>query len=157
MSERLSRIRDWEALARQAHFQPGLMADLCPVSLRQMQRFFVRRFERTPRQWTRELRCRLAHQLIAQGWSSKAVIEELGFAGGSHLSREFRKFYGAAPQTCAPLFGADADGRSRPVAASAAMSRSCPDVAFLPQPAVARALGPAIVTIRPRDLRPKQA
>ena len=99
---RLLKIEDWETLARQAGFHPADMAALCPISLRQMQRFFAANFEKTPSEWARELRCRLARQLIAEGWSSKAVVLELGFFDGSHLSREFRHFHGAPPQAFAP-------------------------------------------------------
>jgi len=105
MHPRLAHIPDWERLAKEARFQPSIMAALCPISLRQMERFFVRRFHQTPNEWARQLRCRLARQLIAEGWSSKAIVAELAFAGGSHLGREFRRFYGASPQTFAPLYG----------------------------------------------------
>jgi AraC-like DNA-binding protein len=100
-------IQDWEKLARDARFQPALMADRCAISLRQMQRFFVSNFAKTPRQWTRELRCRLALNLISEGWSTKAVSLELYFAHGSHFCREFKRIYGNSPQTFAPH-----DGRS---------------------------------------------
>src|SRR6266404_1861201 len=99
MSALLSNIQNWEKLAQEAAFQPAVMAALCPVSLRQMQRFFAERFEKTPREWARELRCRLARQLITQGWSSKAVAADLGFVDASHLCREFKRVYGVSPQT----------------------------------------------------------
>jgi transcriptional regulator GlxA family with amidase domain len=107
MCRRLAKIADWEELAKQANFQPAVMAALCPVSLRQMERFFVERFNQAPLRWVRQLRCRLARQLIAEGWSSKAVTAELGFASGSHLAREFRHFYGDSPQAFAPSFGSN--------------------------------------------------
>src|SRR5712671_5959488 len=44
MNPRLLRITDWENLARQADFEPGKMADICPVSIRQLERFFAERF-----------------------------------------------------------------------------------------------------------------
>jgi AraC-like DNA-binding protein len=105
MKCRLVSIQDWEKLAREAKFQPAIMAALCPISLRQMQRFFVSTFEKTPRQWTRELRCRLALNLISQGWSTKAVSVELSFADGAHFCREFKRVYGHPPQSFAPLYG----------------------------------------------------
>jgi AraC-like DNA-binding protein len=101
---RLFRVVDWERLARAAKFHPAGMADLCSISVRQMERFFLREFKTSPREWARVLRCRLARQFISEGWSSKAVVAELGFVDGSHLGREFRKFYGVAPQSVAPLF-----------------------------------------------------
>src|SRR5436190_11211235 len=104
MNARLSRIENWEFLARQAHFQPAVMAALCPVSLRHLQRFFTYRFSQTPGQWSRQLRCRLAKQLIAEGWSNKAVATELCFANESHFCREFKRHFGGPPQSFAPRF-----------------------------------------------------
>jgi AraC-like DNA-binding protein len=44
-------------------------------------------------------------ELISQGWSSKAVANELNFSSGSHFCHEFKKLYGVSPQSFAPLFG----------------------------------------------------
>jgi len=103
-NHRLSRVRDWEKLARRAKFHPATMAALCFVSLRQVERFFRQRFGRTPTAWTRQLRCRLAKELISKGYSSKAVVLDLHFTDHSHLCHEFKRVYGAPPQFFAPHF-----------------------------------------------------
>jgi AraC-like DNA-binding protein len=105
MSGRLLRIQNWEKLAREAQFQPSTMAALCPISLRQLQRFFETEFEKTPREWVRELRCRLALRLVAKGWLNKAVAAELHFADESHFCHEFKKVFGFSPQTYSPIYG----------------------------------------------------
>jgi AraC-like DNA-binding protein len=105
MSGRLFKIQNWETLARQAKFQPGVMAALCPVSLRQLERFFARAFDQTPGEWARKLRCHMACRLVAEGWSNRAVAVELGFGNESHLCHEFKRFYGIPPQAFAPLYG----------------------------------------------------
>ena len=99
---RLSRIESWEDLTRSAGFRPVVMAVLCGVSLRQLERFFLETFGITPGEWSRNLRCRLARQLISEGWSSKAVASELRYASSSHLCQEFKKAFGAPPQVFAP-------------------------------------------------------
>src|SRR6185436_17335273 len=104
MSTRLERIRDWEALARAADYEPGTMAALCPISLRQLERYFLVRFQQTPRVWVRYLRCRLACDLVTRGYSNKAVTMELHFSNESHLCHDFKKVYGVSPQTFAPIF-----------------------------------------------------
>ena len=104
MSGRLHRIGNWVKLAREARFRPAEMAALCPVSLRQLERFFIKEFKQTPTEWTRELRCRLARRLISEGWSNKAVTTELQFADESHFCHEFKRIYGVCPQTYAPLY-----------------------------------------------------
>jgi AraC-like DNA-binding protein len=118
MSERLQRIQNWEQLAKQASFHPGVMAALCPISLRHLQRFFIKHFQKTPREWARDLKSRLALQMISQGWSTKAVAAELGFADDSHFCHEFKRVHGVSPQTFAPRFDEQQ------------MSRFCKDVAL---------------------------
>jgi AraC-like DNA-binding protein len=84
------------------------------VSLRQLERHFAVHLQKTPREWTRDLRLRLAQDLISHGWSSKAVAAELNFADSSHLCREFKKRCGTTPQSFAPFtFLAKARQRER--------------------------------------------
>jgi AraC-like DNA-binding protein len=83
-----------EELAEQAEFQPGRMAAICKVSLRQIERDFEKMFQKTPTEWVRELRCRLALTLAAEGYSNKEIAAELKFASASHFCHEFRKFHG---------------------------------------------------------------
>ena len=104
MNQRLLRIDDWEGLAEQAGFEPGKMADLCPISLRQLERFFAERFHQTPKEWVVELKCRLAQQLVARGYTTKDVAAELKFASESHFCHEFKRFHGVPPQAFAPIF-----------------------------------------------------
>src|SRR5262245_2776787 len=104
MSVRLSKISDWERLALEAQFQPAVMAALCPISLRQLERFFEKQFNKTPSEWTRDLKCRIAQKLISLGWSNKAVVTELNFANESHLCHEFKRVYGRSPQAFGPVY-----------------------------------------------------
>ena len=106
---KLLEIQDWEQLASQAKFRPESMAALCPVSLRQLERFFSKKFNKTPQEWARELRGRLALELISQGWSSKAVAGQLHFWDESHFCNEFKRVHGASPQAFAPSY----EGRNR--------------------------------------------
>ena len=102
---RLQRIQDWETLAKDAGYDPATMSALCPICLRQLERFFMSRFGKSPRSWMLELRCRRARDLIEQGYSNKAVAIELNFANESHLCHAFKKVYGCPPQSFAPLYG----------------------------------------------------
>ena len=98
---RLLQITDWETLARKADFKPGKMSDLCPISLRQLERHFAHQFHKTPKRWIVELKCQLAKELIAQGFSTKAVAADLKFASEAHFCHEFKKLYAVPPQTFA--------------------------------------------------------
>jgi transcriptional regulator GlxA family with amidase domain len=102
MSGQLLKVHDWQILARKANFRPAGMAAMCSISLRQLERHFQCCFHRTPGEWTRDLRLRLAKDLIGQGWSNKAVAAELNFANESHLCHEFMRVYGLPPRSFAP-------------------------------------------------------
>jgi AraC-like DNA-binding protein len=95
-------MQEWEQVAREAEFSAPKMASLCSISERQLQRLFRKHFNSTPRRWLRELQCRLAKQLVSQGYSSKAAAAEVKFASESHFCREFKKVFGSTPQSFAP-------------------------------------------------------
>jgi AraC-like DNA-binding protein len=97
-------IEQWEQVAREADFNSAKMASLCSISERQLQRLFRQHLHCTPSHWLRELQCRLARELIAQGYSNKAAANELRFANESHFCREFKKVFGTSPQSFAPRF-----------------------------------------------------
>lgn len=107
MNGSLLTIEQWEQVAREADFNSAKMASLCSISERQLQRLFRQHLHCTPSHWLRELQCRLAKDLIAQGYSNKAAANELKFANESHFCREFKKFFGTSPQSFAPAHGRD--------------------------------------------------
>lgn len=107
----LERIGEWEEVAREARFDPKEMAVRCGVSLRHLERFFRRRFDCTPRDWARAIRCRLVVDLIIRGLSDKVIASELWFADTAQLCHEFKRVYGVSPQhfslpeaSCAEMF-----------------------------------------------------
>lgn len=95
-------MQDWEKLARQADFRAAAMAALCSVSARHLRRVFQRQYQMAPSEWLRKLQCELAKELILKGQINKAVAAELGFGSETHFCREFKKVFGASPQTFAP-------------------------------------------------------
>jgi len=94
--------QDWERMAKNADFRPAKMASLCSISERHLQRIFKKYLQCTPSRWLRDLQCRLAKDLISQGYSSKAAAAELKFATEAHFCREFKKIFGNSPQSYAP-------------------------------------------------------
>lgn len=105
MSARLQRITNWERLAEEARYRPGIMAAKCPIGLRQLERFFAKEFKKSPKAWTKELQMRSARRLLSLGFSNKAVAEQLGFGNESQLCHDFKKHFGRTPQAFAPLYG----------------------------------------------------
>jgi AraC-like DNA-binding protein len=93
---------DWERLAREAEYSSAKMASLQGVSARHSQRLFKKHLGCSPTQWLRMLQCRLAKDLLSQGYSSKAAAAALKFSTDAHFCREFKKVCGASPQKFAP-------------------------------------------------------
>ncbi len=92
------RMEDWKKVAREADFQPARMAALCRISLRQLERDFEKEFHKTPTEWVRELRCRLALKLVYQNFMNKAIVVELKFSDAAHFCHEFKRVYKESPR-----------------------------------------------------------
>jgi len=103
MSRRTLESTEWERLAKEAEFDARKMALLLSISERQLQRLFKQKFADTPSRWLHGLQCRLARQLISQGYSTKAAAAEMGFSSGSHMCHQFKRFFGSSPQNFAPM------------------------------------------------------
>jgi len=95
----LATKEEWETLAKNSDYNPMTMATVRLVSLRQLERHFKSAFDKTPTEWIRELRCRIALKLLRHGYSTKAVAAELKYANPSHFCHDFKKVYGCSPQT----------------------------------------------------------
>jgi AraC-like DNA-binding protein len=95
-------ILQWQRMAKEAEFNCTKLAWLCGVSERHLQRIFRKHVGCSPHKWLRDLQCRLAKDLILRGYSSKAAAAELKFSTPAHFCREFKKAFGAAPQTFGP-------------------------------------------------------
>jgi transcriptional regulator GlxA family with amidase domain len=103
MRRRTLEPSEWEQLAKEAKFDVNKMALLLSVSERQLQRLFKKQFADTPSRWLQGLRCRLARELLSQGYSTKAAAAEMGFASGSHMCHHFKRLFGSSPQSFAPI------------------------------------------------------
>jgi DNA-binding NarL/FixJ family response regulator/AraC-like DNA-binding protein len=96
-NQRLSDVRNWRALAEQARFEPARLAKGAGVSPRALEKFFKARAGRSPRDWLRELRLRVAAQGLAAGLAVEAVVEDLGFWDRAQFYHQFRGLFGETP------------------------------------------------------------
>lgn len=88
----------WEKLARDAHFRPQALAELCGVSMRTLQRYFRERYNQTVSDWLRELRLNEAVTSLRACDSVKEVAFELGYKQPSHFTRDFKRRFGVPPR-----------------------------------------------------------
>jgi AraC-like DNA-binding protein len=97
MPEHLQIDRNWDKLAKEAHFRPSNLARACGVSLRTLQRHFSDKYSLTISSWLTSVRLREAYQRIKSGERVKEVAFDLGYKQLSHFSREFKRFHGVPP------------------------------------------------------------
>ena len=97
MGSRLDRITDWEGRAQKAGYQTFALAKEIRTSPRQLQRYFVRRFGVSPREWLREMQMIEARQLLASDHQVKDTAQQVGFRNATHFSRAFKRENGINP------------------------------------------------------------
>jgi AraC-like DNA-binding protein len=97
MPQYLQIDRNWEKLAKEAHYKPSSLARACGVSLRTLQRHFSEKYSLTVSSWLTSVRLREAYERITAGARVKEVAFDLGYKQLSHFSREFKRFHGIAP------------------------------------------------------------
>jgi AraC-like DNA-binding protein len=91
-------VSELEELAVKAKFKPGALAAFLRLSVRQLERRFLKEFQRTPTAWLQEYRFRIATRLVSQGYSTKAAASEVTYANASSFCHEFKKKHGISPQ-----------------------------------------------------------
>jgi AraC-like DNA-binding protein len=92
-----SRCDYWKSLAAQASYEPCRLAAMAEISLRQLERYFLRDFTTTPKAWLREQQMQAACTLLANAHSVKQAAYTLYFKHPSHFCREFKRRYGMTP------------------------------------------------------------
>ena len=97
MNSKLNHIHDWLKVARRAGWSVKGMAAHCGVSVRSLQRHFVKTMGQTPLAWLNEHRQKHAVKLLQDGSTIKETASELGYNHGTHLTRDFKKHWGCCP------------------------------------------------------------
>src|SRR4051812_2393049 len=94
---RPSKLQRWTVLARSAHYRTAKLAQLCHISVRQLERDFDEEMGRTPQDWLNEQRAVAARHLLLEGTELKQILKRLGFKQRSQFSRDFKKYHGISP------------------------------------------------------------
>ena len=97
MNTKLNHIQNWAELARQANWSVSKLAKICDVSVRTLERRFLKQTGKHPKKWLIDQRQKQAVRLLRTGVYVKEVASQLGFKYAHHLSREFNRFWSHYP------------------------------------------------------------
>jgi AraC-like DNA-binding protein len=112
----------WHRAAEESGYHAGKVAISLGISRRQLYRYTIATFGRSPQEWLNDVRLTTAGQLLMQTRYAKLVAFDLGFKQLSHFSREFKRFYGVTPTLF--LTWADSQEPAHWSAASTAQQKS---------------------------------
>lgn len=92
-------LSSWHKAAEESGYHAGKVAISLGISRRQLHRYTLATFGRSPQEWLNDARLMAAGQMLMQTRYAKRVALDLGFKQLSHFSREFKRFYGVTPTT----------------------------------------------------------
>lgn len=99
MASRLDYVTDWNKFAADAKFRVTKLAKDCGVSERQLRRYFLEQFGKSPREWMAVARMDHVRSLLATPTTIKEISVQAGFHHQSSLSRSFKQHYKATPSS----------------------------------------------------------
>jgi transcriptional regulator GlxA family with amidase domain len=94
---KLKQIQDWPERARAARWCATTLAKDCGVSLRTLERHFVKEMGKSPKQWMSDQRQHRAFELVQDGSSVKETAGLLDYKHQNHLTNAFVKQWGHSP------------------------------------------------------------
>jgi AraC-like DNA-binding protein len=79
--------QDWLAIAKKANWSVVGIATNTGISVRTLERHFLKTLGKTPRKWLTEQRLQQANELIIEGASVKQAAYSLGYRHATNLTR----------------------------------------------------------------------
>jgi AraC-like DNA-binding protein len=98
MNSNLPATPDWAALAKPAGYSAQILAQMQGVSLRQLERIFLKNYGVLPHPWLRRLRMQRAMQLLNENRPIALLAEELCYKYPEHFARDFKAYFGVSPR-----------------------------------------------------------
>lgn len=97
MKNPLDKIQNWPERAQAANWCANMLAKNCGVSLRTLERHFLKEMGKSPKKWLSEQRQQQADKMLKDGLSIKETAECLNYKHPSHLTNAFKKQWGCCP------------------------------------------------------------
>ena len=91
------RSQQWFLLSNLSGYNAIRLAKLTGITVRQLERYFQKDFNRSPQDWLNEQRIIAARYLLLNAKSVKSIAIQLGYKQPSHFSHEFKRYYGVSP------------------------------------------------------------
>ncbi len=98
VSAHFFRTDDLQIVIRREGFRVKALAVHVGLGVRTLERRFQEQFRTTPKAWLMRERMSFAPPLLAQGLSNKQVAASLSYTCESNFCRDFRRYFGCAPQ-----------------------------------------------------------
>jgi len=97
MNTRLHHIQNWPELAQATNWSAAALAKKCGVSVRTLERYFLKEMGKRPKAWLSEQRQHRAIALLQDGSTVKETAACLDYKNQHHFSREYKKQNGHPP------------------------------------------------------------
>jgi len=97
MSYLLKQITNWPDRAAASNWSVSELAKEYKISVRTLQRYFMRKKGKSPRCWIISERQRRAIELLRDGSTAKETAMTLGYQSQQTFTHAFRKHYGIPP------------------------------------------------------------
>jgi len=99
MAKRLQQIQNWPERAQAAKWRATALAEHCEVSLRTLERHFLKKMGESPKQWLLKQRHQKAKEDLKERADLKAAAGNVGydFDNLHNFSRDFKTHIGHCP------------------------------------------------------------
>jgi transcriptional regulator GlxA family with amidase domain len=97
MDNRLQQIQNWPERAQKTKWCAATLALNCGVSLRTLQRHFLKEMGKSPKKWLAEQRQLHGIEVLKKCSCVKEIATNLGYKHTHHYSRDFKAHWGHGP------------------------------------------------------------
>jgi AraC-like DNA-binding protein len=98
MTAQRLKMDELRVIIRQKGFRVKPLAVHVGLDMRTLERRFGEQFRTTPKTWIMRERMSFAPPLLAEGLSNKQVAASLNYTCESNFCRDFKRYFGCAPQ-----------------------------------------------------------